>query len=418
MSEQICGSAVTGRLIRGCSFLSARGQLPRNCEAPSERLKANASSLRAIALALLTAASLALGASGALAQSAPPAAANSASANAGTLGVISGGADGTYIRIAADLANVLDGDEMRILPIIGRGSLQNLRDIMFLRGVDIGIVQMDAREGLGVDNIKNQAVQRLRYIARLYNEEVHVLANRSITDIRQLEGKKVNIDKPGSGTNLTARLIFEKLGIKPDFTTFDQASSYERLRSGEIEAALYVAGRPVRAISEFQGEGRFHLLSVPFEGEIAESYFPARLTNADYPNLVDPDKPAETLAVGSILAVFNWPERSDRYKRVEKFVNAFFSRFAEFQKPGRHPKWKEVNLAASVPGWERVKPAQDWLDLATASTSAGAPESQTFDAFMNARGISVSAAQRESLFREFLAWQKNQKPRTRASQQE
>src|SRR5215218_2526611 len=197
MFEQICGSAVMGRLIRGCSFISARDQLPRHCEAPSERLKANASSLRAIALALLTAASLALGASGALAQSAPPAAANSASANAGTLGVISGGADGTYIRIAADLANVLDGDEMRILPIIGRGSLQNLRDIMFLRGVDIGIVQMDAREQLKAENLQNYAVNKLRYIARLYNEEVHVLASREITDFRQLNGKKVNIDKNG-----------------------------------------------------------------------------------------------------------------------------------------------------------------------------------------------------------------------------
>src|SRR4051812_6205906 len=331
---------------------------------------------------------------------------NSATANIGTVGVISGGADGTYIRIAADLANVLDTDNLRILPIIGRGSLQNLRDIMFLRGVDIGIVQMDAREGLGVDNIKNQAVQRLRYIARLYNEEVHVLASRSITDIRQLEGKKINIDKEGSGTNLTARLIFEKLGIKPEFTTFDQASSYERLRSGEIEAALYVAGRPVRAMTEFQSDGRFHLLSIPFEGEIAETYFPARLSSADYPKLIDQDKPVETLAVGSILAVFNWPEASDRYKRVERFVSAFFSKFDEFQKPGRHPKWKEVNLAATVPGWERVQAAQDWLDVDSSSPrAANAPPS--FDAFMNAKGLSTSPAKKDLLFREFLLWQRS-----------
>ena len=74
-------------------------------------------------------------------------------ANKGTLGVVSGGADGTYIRIAADLANVLDTEDLRILPMIGRGSLQNLKDIMFLRGVDIGIVQMDAREQLKAENL-------------------------------------------------------------------------------------------------------------------------------------------------------------------------------------------------------------------------------------------------------------------------
>lgn len=343
-------------------------------------------------------------ASGTVAASAQTAAFNPARANTGTLGVISGGADGTYIRIAADLANVLDGDDLRVLPMIGRGSLQNLRDIMFLRGVDIGIVQMDAREQLKAENLQTDAVRRLRFITRLYNEEVHIIANREITDIRQLEGRKVNIDKAGSGTNLTSRLIFDKLGIKPEMTTFDQASSYAKLKSGDIQAAVYVAGRPVRAIAEFQTDGRFHLLPIPFEGEIAESYFPARFANSDYPQLVDKEKAVETLAVGSLLAVFNWPESSDRYERVKRFVDAFFSRFDEFLQPGRHPKWKEVNLAADVPGWERVKPAQAWLDRA-AMASKPSPQGQSFESFLKGRGIDVSAEQREVLFREFLAWQ-------------
>jgi len=328
-------------------------------------------------------------------------------ANSGTIGVISGGADGTYIRIAADLANVLDSDTIRILPIIGRGSLQNLRDIMFLRGVDVGIVQMDARQGLAPSNLQASAQQRLRYIARLYNEELHVLASRDITSFRQLDGKKVNIDKPGSGTNLTAQLIFEKLGIKPQFTTYDQSTSYERLRSGELQAALYIAGRPVRAISEFQGEGRFHLLSVPFEGDVAETYLPARFASSDYPRLIDAGKVVETVAVGNVLAVFNWPENSDRYRRVQRFVDAFFSRFDDFLQPGRHPKWKEVNLSATVPGWQRFKAAQDWLDRETQQASPKAQE-QLFNQFVDSKGSQpneLSPAERERLFQEFLAWQ-------------
>lgn len=360
--------------------------------------------------AAAVAAALLSGMACALAQTAP--AFNPSRINAGTVGIVSGGADGTYIRIAADLANVLDGENLRVLPMIGRGSLQNLRDIMFLRGVDIGIVQMDAREQLKAENLQTDAVRRLRFITRLYNEEVHIIANREIADIRQLEGKKVNIDKVGSGTNLTARLIFEKLGVKPELTTYDQGSSYERLRSGEIQAAVYVAGRPVRAIAEFQSEGRFHLLPIPFEGEIAESYFPARFSNTDYPRLVDQDKPVETLAVGSLLAVFNWPENSDRYSRVSRFVDAFFSRFDEFLQPGRHPKWKEVNLAADVPGWERVKPAQEWLNRTAA---AGRPSGQvkSFEDFMSSRGVAVSPEQREALFRDFLAWQNDRQKANR-----
>jgi len=372
---------------------------------------------RGMTRTLAAAAALLFGTLGAWAQTVPAPVSNSARINAGTIGVISGGADGTYIRIAADLANVLDGENLRILPMIGRGSLQNLRDIMFLRGVDIGIVQMDAREELKVENLQNDAVRRLRYITRLYNEEVHIIASRDITDIRQLDGKKVNIDKAGSGTNLTSRLIFEKLGVKPDVTTYDQASSYERLRSGEIQAAVYVAGRPVRAIAEFQSEGRFHLLPIPFEGEIAETYFPARFSNTDYPRLVDEAKPVETLAVGSLLAVFNWPENSDRYNRVRRFVDAFFSRFDEFLQPGRHPKWKEVNLSADVPGWERMRPAQEWLDRAT-SAKATPEQSRSFEEFLQSTGSTVSASQRELLFREFLTWQsERQKANRRANRQ-
>ena len=347
---------------------------------------------------------------GGIAGAQTPLASSASSANAGSVGIISGGADGTYIRIAADLANVLDGDNLRVLPIIGRGSLQNLRDIMFLRGVDIGIVQMDARQGLDDGPLQNAAQQRLRYIARLYNEELHVLASNDVRDIRELQGRKVNIDKPGSGTNLTARLVFEKLGVKPDFTEYDQASSYERLRSGEIQAALYVAGRPVRAISEFQADGKFHLLSVPFEGAIADNYLPAHFAAADYPKLIEDGKDVETLAIGNVLAVFNWPENSDRYKRVQHFVDVFFSKFEDFSKPGRHPKWKEVNLSATVPGWQRFKPAQDWLDRA-AKVAGGAEQAQEFAKFIDIHvGASgASGVNKEKLFQEFLAWQQGKK---------
>jgi uncharacterized protein len=254
-----------------------------------------------------------------------------------------------------------------------------------------------------------EALKRLRYIARLYNEEVHLLASRDITDIRQLDGRKVNIDRDGSGTNLTSRIIFDKLGVKPEFTTYDQASSYARLRAGEIQAAMYVAGSPVRGISEFQSEGRFHLLGIPFEGELSETYLPARFAASDYPRLIEADREVSTLAVGSALVVFNWPERSERYRRAERFVNAFFSRFEELLKPGRHPKWKEVNasLFADLPGWQRFKPAQDWFERSSGNTTATVREEE-FERFLNSSGRSLSTAARERLFQEFLLWQRAQ----------
>ena len=87
------------------------------------------------------------------------------------------------------------------------------------------------------------------------------------------------------------------------------------------------------------------------------------------------------MAVGAVLIAYNWPKTNiDRYRRVQRFVEAFFPRIAEFQRPPHHPKWRDVNLAASLPGWIRFEAAQAWLDshLQTASRpSAAGPATAT-----------------------------------------
>ncbi|MET0531909.1 MAG: hypothetical protein ABW003_26855, partial [Microvirga sp.] len=115
--------------------------------------------------------------------------------------------------------------------------------------------------------------------------------------------------------------------------------------------------------------------------------------------------------VSSILAVYNWPEKTERYNKVARFVDVFFSKLPEFQKPPRHPKWVEVNLAASVPGWRRFKAAQEWLDRAGATTGSAqsSGDRSAFDSFLTARGQgNVSATERERLFQEFTDWQRRQ----------
>ena len=145
----------------------------------------------------------------AAAQSLPAANPNTVQANAGTVGIISGGVDGTYVRIAADLASVLDdGKAMRILPILGKGSLQNLADILYLRGVDVGIVQSDVLAFVKQRHLLPGAEQNVEYIAKLYDEEVHVLARKDIARIADLNGQAVNVDVSGSGTAMTVALLY------------------------------------------------------------------------------------------------------------------------------------------------------------------------------------------------------------------
>ena len=66
--------------------------------------------------------------------------------NANTVTVVAGTPGGTYYRAASDLAFVLDGEHLRVLPVLGKGAGQNVYDIRFLRGVDLGFVRLDTLE--------------------------------------------------------------------------------------------------------------------------------------------------------------------------------------------------------------------------------------------------------------------------------
>ena len=198
----------------------------------------------------------------AMAQPMPFAGSSPAKANAGTVGIISGGVDGTYVRIAADLAAVLDdGQTLRVLPVIGKGSLQNVADILYLRGIDVGIVQSDVLTYVRQQRLYPGVEQSLQYIAKLYDEEVHVLARKEIARVEDLAGQPVNVDVAGSGTAMTASLIFDALGVAVQTRNFDQSSALERLKQGELAAIVFVSGQPARLFANVTQESGLHFLA-------------------------------------------------------------------------------------------------------------------------------------------------------------
>ena len=82
----------------------------------------------------------------------------------------------------------------------------------------------------------------------------------------------------------------------------------------------------------------------------------------EYPNLIKQGERVSTIAVPTVLVAFNWSAQSNRYQRVARFVDYLFSRIDRLQATGFDPKWKSINLAATVPGLARSPPAQAWLD--------------------------------------------------------
>ncbi|MGI9462992.1 MAG: TAXI family TRAP transporter solute-binding subunit [Aestuariivirgaceae bacterium] len=282
--------------------------------------------------------------------------------NAGTVGIVSGGVTGTYVRFASDLSNALDkGYEHRILTILGKGSVRNIEDLLMLKGIDIAIVQSDVldfyRNSMGHLKVE----KKIDYITKLYNEEVHVLARSGTPDIASLRGKRVNFGTQGSGTFMTASIIFDALGVEVEVTTLSEQIALAKLREGAIDALVFVGGKPVTLLREISPEDKLVLLPIPAD-QIKGAYLAGTLTSKTYPNLIDEGKTVSTVAVGAVMAAYSWPADHPRHAKVKRFVDRFFDNFSTFQQAPFHQKWKEVDLRAEVPGWRRFSAAATWLN--------------------------------------------------------
>jgi TRAP transporter TAXI family solute receptor len=334
--------------------------------------------------------------------------------NQNTVTLITGTIGGTYVQFGADLASVLDdGNKLRVLPIVGRGSVQSVADILFLQGVDIGIVRADTLDYLERKGFAKDIKKQFTYVTKLYNEEMQVIAPKSINSLRDLEGKTVSVDLPNGSTFVTVLTVADRLGMKANWVYIEQRIAMEKLKKGEVDAVIVVGVKPYKSVSNFGNDGRFHLVKVDYEKPLQGDYLPATLTSKDYPNLIAEGETVDTIAVPALLAAYNWAPNTDRYRKLANFVDAFFTKFPQFQNPPFHPKWKEVSLAAPLAGWTRLPAAQQWLD-----THGIEPVSRgRFDDFLkqsSAAGKLPADADKEALFKQFKTWEAEQNARAQA----
>lgn len=281
--------------------------------------------------------------------------------NAWTVGLAGGLLEGAPIRLAAEMARVVDdGDNLHVLPIVTRGPVENVNSLLYLRGVDAAIINSDA-----LDEYKSQVPdiqRRITYVLNLFPSELHIFVRPEIQSLGDLAGKKVNFNTLGTAAAYSGPLIFSRLGLDVEKTFIPHQVALEQMRKGEIAAVVFITSKPVDAFVRGRWEGGFKFLPVPYQSKLEDYYLPASLEAADYPGLIKPGDHIATIAVPTVLVAYNWPANSNRFERVARFVDHLFSRIDKLQAAGFDPKWKSINLAATVPGLARFPAAQAWLD--------------------------------------------------------
>jgi len=291
----------------------------------------------------------------------PPYEAQQEKFNAWTVGLAAGLIEGAPLRLAAEMARVVDdGPNMQVLPIVTRGPTDNLNSLLYLRGVDLAIINSDA-----LDEYKAQLPEIRRHVAYLLNlfpSELHVFVRPEIQSLQDLAGRKVNFNTLGTAAAYSGPLIFSRLGIDVDRTFIPHQVALQQMRKGEMAAVVFITSKPVDAFLRGQWETGFKFLPVPYDSKFEDYYLPAFLEAAEYPALIKPGERISTIAVPTVLASYNWPAGSNRYQRVARFTDYLFGRIDKLQVAGFDAKWKTINLRASVPGLSRFPATQEWLD--------------------------------------------------------
>lgn len=195
-----------------------------------------------------------------------------------------GGTAGTYYPIGGLLANAISnppgsracdqGGSCGVPGLVAsalsaNGSVANINAIAG-GSLESGFSQSDvatwAHSGTGIWEGK-PAVDKLRAIANLYPESIHLVtsAESGISSVADLKGKRVSLDEPGSGTLVDAKIILGGYGlteadVSPEYLKPDQAA--DRMRDGAMDAFFFVGGFPAGAIAELASQHAVKLVPI------------------------------------------------------------------------------------------------------------------------------------------------------------
>jgi hypothetical protein len=283
--------------------------------------------------------------------------------NEWTIGLAGGLLEGAPIRLATEMSRVVnDGFNLHVLPIVTRGPTENVNDLLYLKGVDMAIIASDSLEEYKsqVPDIQN----RISYILNLFPSELHVFVRPEIKSLQDLVGKKVNFNTQGTAAAYTGPLVFSRLQINVNKTFIPHPVAMEQMKKpdSDMAAVVFITSKPIDPFLKGRWDPGFKFLPVPYDRRFADYYLPATIESTDYPSLLAAGERIDTISAPTILVSYNWDPKSDRYRRVARFVDSLFNRKSQLHAAGFDPKWKDVNLAASIPGLTRFRAAQEWLD--------------------------------------------------------
>ena len=267
------------------------------------------------------------------------------------VGLITGGEKGTYYQFGLDLQRLMRSNNFNMTVHPSRGSVDNVYAVYQRPGVQLGIVQSDVLAFVSrveSDPLLRRIAKKTKMVFPLYNEEVHLVGRRDIASFDDLTGKRVAIGREGSGTYLTARLLFKLAEVVPaEMVPIDMGEALSALRSGRVDAMFYVAGYPVKLFKDdVTADDKLGIIPITHKSVV--EFYPSVTIPGDV--YTWQSSPVTTVAVKSVLVSFDFRRRD--CDTIGRFAQVMASKMSWLTANG-HPKWKSVDLDYPLKGWEQ-----------------------------------------------------------------
>jgi TRAP-type uncharacterized transport system substrate-binding protein len=334
-----------------------------------------------------------------------------AAANVAAVMLVADHADTTMMKIADDLSIALqDADSgFRVVPVVGDGAEQNLRDLVLLRNIDVGITDLPTYERVKRSKeVSQNLALELAHLATLFPDKIQLIARTGIKTASELTGKRVGVGLKQSGAAAHANEIFKALGVQPVLVNLAAIDAASALLEGEIDAFICFCLSSPGIYQQMMFNVDLHVLPIPFKGALQREYLPASVTHEEFPAFISKGESIDTVAVTLVLVSYNWPKANPRYTRVATFVQRMFDNLGVLQQPPRHKEWCSVEISASVPGWPRFTAAAEWLAAQRQVAIQDMPVA--FDQFLSRwteEAATVQPPETTKLFEEFLQWRQS-----------
>ncbi|MBB1485192.1 TAXI family TRAP transporter solute-binding subunit [Oceanospirillum sediminis] len=257
-------------------------------------------------------------------------------------GIIAGYKYGTSMTIARDiqLVSALHGERVRL--VSSKGGPENIFAI--LEGKQSQLAMAEEYYLNYLQKQGNTKLENLRYVLPLHTSDLHIIANKNITHVDQLQGKTISIGLPAGSTYLVARNLFKSLGIEFKEVNLTPYAALDQVKKDQLDAMVYLSGAPVRLFEENIDPGdKLNLLEIPYSQGNLSGLRNNTIKEGTYEWL---RKDVNTKASRVLLMAYNFSPKSKEISRCVAARRAYRSTLInlDFLKNHGHSKWSEVAI--------------------------------------------------------------------------